>query len=99
VIRFSGGAAHSPVWAAVFADVLETPIEIPAGSELGALGAAIAAAVALGLYAGYEEAVRAMTGVSRRYEPDGTRSALLAARFEHYKAALAALDPYWSSHV
>ena len=49
-IRLSGGAARSEVWVQMFADILQTPVEVPSGTELGAFGAAIGAAVAAGCY-------------------------------------------------
>jgi L-xylulokinase len=94
-IRMSGGAARSDVWAQMFADVLQTPIEIPAGTELGALGAAIAAAVAAGIHPGYEQAVKAMTRIARRYEPDAGRGTLYAEKYERYLKAQKALDQLW----
>jgi L-xylulokinase len=35
-IRLTGGAARSEVWVQIFADVYQTPVEIPQGTELGA---------------------------------------------------------------
>lgn len=42
-IRMGGGAGRSKVWTQIFADALQTPIEITQGTETGALGAAICA--------------------------------------------------------
>ncbi len=39
-IRLTGGGARSRQWVQIFADVFQTPVEIPSGTELGALGAA-----------------------------------------------------------
>jgi len=94
-IRFSGGAARSAVWAQMFSDCFQVPVEIPAGTELGALGAAIAAAVACGHYPGYAEAVRAMTRIARRYEPDPREGAVFAAKYERYQRAQKALEELW----
>lgn len=35
----AGGAARSPVWVQMFADVMDSPIEVVSAKELGALGA------------------------------------------------------------
>ncbi|WP_191058893.1 FGGY-family carbohydrate kinase [Geminicoccus harenae] len=69
VARLSGGAAKSAVWAQMFADILELPVEVAAGSELGALGSAICAAVAVGAYPGFEAAIAGMVRLERRFEP------------------------------
>jgi len=95
VIRLTGGAARSAVWAQMFADIFQVPVEIPEGSELGALGAAIAAAVACGLHASYEAAVTAMTRVARRHEPDPARRDIYAVRYEKYLKAVEALRAFF----
>ncbi|HUT32282.1 MAG TPA: FGGY-family carbohydrate kinase [Planctomycetota bacterium] len=96
-IRLTGGAARSEAWVQIFADALQTPVEIPDGTELGALGAAIAAAVAAGCYASYEEAVGAMVRFARRQEPDRSRKALYDAKFERYHQTIRALDSVWAA--
>ncbi len=90
-IRFTGGAARSGVWVKMFADCFQIPIEIPAGSELGALGAAIAAAVAIGHYPDYPSAVRAMTRIAQRYEPDPSLGDIYRRKFSRYLATADAL--------
>lgn len=91
VIRLTGGASRSPVWAQMFADVFQVPVEVPDGSELGALGAAIAAAVACGLYPSFEKAVAAMTRVARRHEPNSLLGEVYRLRYEKYLKAVKAL--------
>ncbi len=98
-IRLSGGAARSALWVQMFADVLNTPVELPAGEELGALGAAIAAGIAAGVFADAPQAVAAMTRVSARHDPDPRRAAVYDHRYQRYRRALGALQPYWNSHV
>lgn len=98
-IRLSGGAARSTPWVQMFADVLDTPVEIPAGEELGALGAAIGAGIAAGVFADAPRAVAAMTRVAARHDPDARRAAVYDERYPRYRQALAALQPYWNSHV
>ena len=94
-IRFAGGAARNVSWVQMFADCLQIPIEIPAGTELGALGAGIAAAVACGLYGDFPAAVAAMTRIATRYEPNPARREFYAARRRRYDAAVAALARIW----
>ncbi|NQT39712.1 MAG: carbohydrate kinase, partial [Planctomycetes bacterium] len=80
-IRFTGGPARSETWVQIFADCLQLPIEIPAGTELGALGAAIAGAVAAGCYGSYAEAVAAMTKTARVHQPDPAKRDLYDAKY------------------
>jgi len=98
-IRLSGGAARSAPWVQMFADVLDTPVEIPAGEELGALGAAMGAGIAAGVFADAPRAVAAMTRVSARHDPNPRRTAVYEERYSRYRQALAALQPYWNSDV
>ncbi|MBE3068790.1 MAG: carbohydrate kinase [Planctomycetes bacterium] len=95
VLRLTGGAARSRVWVQIFADVFQTPVQLPDGTELGALGAAIAAAVAAGVYPGYREAVDGMVRFARIQEPDPAAKALYEAKYAHYLKVIAALDPIW----
>lgn len=44
----------------MFADVMDSPIEVVSAKELGALGAAMAAAVCAGVYGDYRQAAAAM---------------------------------------
>lgn len=70
----SGGAASSPPWCAIFADVLDRPVETSDASQAGARGTAIAVAVGTGRHASYAEAAAAMVRPGRRYAPDPGRA-------------------------
>ena len=94
-IRLTGGAARSQVWVQLFADVFQTPIEIPAGTELGALGCAICASVAAGIYPDYHRAAEAMVNVARVQKPNNALGTLYAKKYERYQKVLAALGPVW----
>jgi L-xylulokinase len=85
VIRLTGGASRSRVWCQLFADCIGVPVEVPAGSELGALGAAMAATVATKYYAGFPEAVKAMTSISKRYEPNPEYTAVYREKYAAYR--------------
>lgn len=95
VIRFTGGASRSNEWVQIFADILQTPFEIPDGSELGALGAAIAAGVACGCFNGYNEAIEKMVSFSRLQEPNTAMKSVYEEKYERYKKVISALDPIW----
>ena len=96
IVRMAGGAARSPVWVQMFADVLGLPVQRIAGvRELGALGSAIAAAVAAGLYPGYDQAVQAMVRTGEPVWPDPAAHAVYLEKFETYQAISAAMDTVW----
>jgi L-xylulokinase len=95
-VRMAGGAANSPFWVQLFADILELPIETVTGvKELGALGCAMAAAVAAGIYTDYREAAEAMVRIASPVCPDSGLSSLYRAKYEKYTAVCGALDTVW----
>ena len=94
-IRLAGGAAKSPLWARLFADILEHPVELIEGDELGALACAMAAAVAAGEYAGFPEAAKAMVTVKERIEPNPEVFGAYRKKYALYKQVTEALDGLW----
>ncbi|MDR0870811.1 MAG: carbohydrate kinase [Planctomycetaceae bacterium] len=94
-IRLTGGAAASGVWAQMFADVFQIPVEIPAGTELGCLGAAICGAVAVGIYPDYNNACGAMVKIARRYEPNPVLAEVYEQKYRRYRKLLDVLKPAW----
>jgi L-xylulokinase len=94
-IRLAGGASRSDVWAQVFADVLDLPVEITDGSELGAQGVAICAAVAIGLHPDIETAVAQMVRVKRRFMPNPEMTAHYRGAFARFSALSEALAAAW----
>ena len=50
-MRMVGGAAKSPVWPSIVADVTNTPVALPAVPEAASRGAAILAGVGAGVFA------------------------------------------------
>lgn len=96
-IRMAGGAANSPVWVQMFADILGFPIETVSGvKELGAMGVAMAAFVAVGVYPDYMQAAKAMVKVAPALEPRREHSVLYEKKFETYKAITQALSGVWN---
>ena len=94
-VRLAGGAARSPLWAQMFADVLELPVEIVETEELGTLGCAMAAAVATGEFPDLKAAAREMVHVRARIHPDPASSRAYRGKFALHKAVSAALDGTW----
>ena len=95
--RLTGGAARSPVWAQMFADVCLLPVEVPECAETGALGAAMCAAVGVGLHRDYAAAASAMVRVAARHAPDPARAAIYDERYRRHRALAAALAPFWAA--
>ncbi|MBH0239490.1 FGGY-family carbohydrate kinase [Methylobrevis albus] len=96
-IRLAGGASRSKVWAQLFADALDLPVEIPAGTELGAQGVAIIAAAAIGAYPDLATAQQNMVRVGQRYEPRGERTAIYTRKHARYIATAGALGAAWAA--
>jgi len=79
-----GGAARSPIWPQIVADVTGTPVIVPTVSEAASWGAAVLAGIGAGVFERVESAGRTIMGRSRRMEP-GNRE-VYAALFERYRA-------------
>jgi L-xylulokinase len=94
-IRLTGGAVNSDVWAQMFADIFQLPIEIPAGTELGCFGAAICGAVAAGIYKSYDEACHKMVKISRSFKPNPELAAVYQKKYERFLKLLDVFAPVW----
>lgn len=68
-----GGAAKSPMWCQMFADVLNKPVEITEVPEIGALGAAMCAGIGAGIFTDCRDAVNKCVKVAKVYMPDKDR--------------------------
>ncbi len=95
-IRLTGGAVKSEVWSQMFADIFQTTVEIPAGTELGALGACICGAVAGGVYEDFEKACEAMVRIDRVYQPNPHEGEIYRKKYARYKKLLEVFQPVWS---
>lgn len=94
-IRLAGGAARAEVWAQMFADVMNMPVEIVRANETGALGCAIGAAVAAGEYATLDEAVEAMTAISDAIYPIPENVEIYNKKYALYVKTIDCLDGLW----
>lgn len=81
-IRLTGGAAKSPFWCQMLADVMGKTIELLQTSETGCLGAALYAGVGSGVYSDCREAVQRAVKISGHYDPD-------PEKFQPYQQAFA----------
>jgi len=96
-IRLAGGAAKSVFWAQLFADILELPVELIDVDELGALGCAMAASIAVGEYADFSEAAKAMTRIKCRIEPNPNHFEDYRKKYELYLQVSQALESIWKN--
>ncbi|MFM2058479.1 MAG: xylulokinase [Pseudomonadota bacterium] len=88
-----GGGARSPLWAQMLASALGVPMVTRRGGEAGgALGAARLAWLADG---GTVDEVCLAPQVAARFEPDAAQAALLAPRYERFKALYRAVAPLY----
>ena len=94
-IRLAGGAARARVWAQMFADVMNIPVETVEAHETGALGCAIACAAAVGEYQDIEDAVRNMTRISAPILPIPENVEIYNKKYEAYRKILESLDGIW----
>jgi L-xylulokinase len=94
-VRLAGGVASSLVWAHIFSDVFNLPVEIVETKELGALGCAMAAAVATGEYRDLQEAGQSMVRIKCRLNPDPANAAVYKDKFTLYKKVASALEDTW----
>lgn len=79
-----GGAANSQVWVQIKADVTGKTFKIPTSDTATTLGAAILAGVGVGLYDGFEEAVKETVTITRVQEPDMERHAIYKEAMDKY---------------
>ena len=85
-LRAMGGAANSPLWMQIKADVTGRRIEVPSSDTATALGAAILAGVGTGVYADFDEAVRRTVRLKHTYEPCAQRAAVYDGGYQVYRA-------------
>ncbi|MDR0521721.1 MAG: carbohydrate kinase [Planctomycetaceae bacterium] len=94
-IRLTGGAVNSDVWAQMFADILQIPVEIPAGTELGCFGASICGAAAVGIYPDYAAACEKMVKIDRRFTPNSSLAEVYETKYRRFLTLLRVLSPAW----
>ena len=76
-MRVCGGPARDDGWNQIKADVTGFSVEVPRVRETATVGAAIVAAVGAGVHPDLSAAIRAMTLIDRRFEPNPDRRARL----------------------
>ena len=84
-LRVLGGGSKSALWCQIIADVLGRTVEVTRETETTCLGAGILAAVGVGLHAGLDEAVAAMSGTQRSFTPEERDRAAYDALYDVYR--------------
>jgi xylulokinase len=92
-MRACGGPAADDTWNRIKADVTGFSVEIPRVRETATVGAAIVAAVGVAAHADLPTAIRAMTSIDRRFEPDPERAAIYDRTYEAYVGLYPAIAP------
>jgi L-ribulokinase len=87
-VILSGGAARSPLWLQMFADVFGRPIRRLTADQPVTLGAAMCAAVGAGRYPDLRAAAAAMTRISETIRPDPARHAIYQPLYTRYLSEL-----------
>ena len=97
-LRVAGGGSQSDAAMQVTADIFGLPAARPSVYEASGLGAAIDAAVGLRLHAGFPDAIREMTRVSRTFEPDPKAHALYSGLYRQvYRGMYDRLKPLYEA--
>ena len=65
----AGGAAKSPVWCQILADIAGVPLRIPENPDLGCVGAAILAGTGCGLFPDVQAGYKALGVATRTVQP------------------------------
>ncbi len=92
-MRVAGSPARSELWNQVKADVTGFPVEVPRVLETAIMGSAILAATGVGAQPDIPTAIRAMTSIEQRLEPDPERRTVYDRAYDAYTSLYPALRP------
>jgi xylulokinase len=90
-VRIWGGAAKSPVWNQIGANIYGVPAAKTEVPDAGLVGASICAGVGVGMFTDAREGARNMVRIAERYEPDPALTEKYSEMFGIYKDAYHAL--------
>jgi len=90
-LKLAGGAAKSPVWRQLLADISGLPVKIPEVADLACVGAAILAGVGSGVFRSTAEGYDRLAVTTETVYPDPVQTARLRPLLEEYKVRAAAL--------
>jgi xylulokinase len=92
-MRVCGGPARSETWNQIKADVTGFTVEVPAVLETAVVGAAVVGATGIGAYPDLSAAIRGMTRMTRRLEPNLDNRGLYDAAYGAYVRLHPAISP------
>ena len=92
-MRVCGGPARSETWNQIKADVTGFTVLVPEVLETAVVGAAVLGAAGIGSYPDVPAAIRGMTRVARRLEPNPDNRALYDTAFDAYVRLHPAIAP------
>ncbi|KAA8328297.1 FGGY-family carbohydrate kinase [Leuconostoc carnosum] len=95
-IRISGGATNSNSWMAMFANVLNIPVQVVSGTEIGGLGGAIVSALGCGIYKDLNEAVNCMVHLEKEFVPSDDQVLIYEKKYETFLAFINSMQNTWS---
>ena len=95
-LRIMGGAAKSPIWRQLLADVCQAEVRVPSNTEAACRGAAVLAGVGAGLFPSAIEGCRQMLAPERSVAPRRDRVARYEKLLQAHKAALSGLGRAFS---
>jgi xylulokinase len=90
--KMAGGAAESPVWPQIVADVTGVPVTLPTVKQAASRGAAILAGVGVGRFADPEAGFLAFRGQETHLQPDVECLRRYDERFDAYQSLFRLLD-------
>ncbi len=91
-IRLTGGAAKSPFWCQMLADITGKKILTLKASESGCLGAALYAGIGSGVYKDCHDATNRAVKIANEYNPDPSKFDVYQQAFQRWCDAYDALD-------
>jgi len=94
-IRMTGGAAKSPFWSQMMADITGCKILILEASESGCLGAALYAGIGSGIYKDPKDASAKAVKIKKEYNPDPSKKAAYEEAYQRWSKACDALKEFY----
>ncbi len=94
-VHVSGGGAKSDVWMQMFADAMGKEMIICEGEEHGARGAAMNCGVAIGIYNNYEDAVKRIVKIKKRFSPVARNTPKYQELYRLYVKGYTLLMDWW----
>lgn len=94
-IKMVGGAAKSPVWPQIMADVTNLPLDIPSVADTPTLGALILAGTGCGIFDSMQQGAACFSGGTRTLLPQKEAARAYQGLFKEYIKRFEALEQYY----